>query len=1082
MSGSTISTTITQTVTLGSGAYASPLTLTGSGAITPTLAAYGVFTTLTSAYLDNQGVVLGGSAATFSNNSAGGARGGVLFQNGAGTLLNVGTIKGGAGGSGGFGAYASGGTVINQGVISGGYGRYFAVYGVSIGDGSLNNAGIIAGGSGPGQPGGGVAASIGGRITNSGTILSGGGSGAMAGGFLFATEAVEINSSTLTNTGTIIGGNDLLGGFGVHATGQSRVANSGLIAAGAGSVGGTGVYLYGQSTLNNTGIITGGSLTPGGTAGGYGVWLHNNDLAINRSTASGQGVISGRDGARVDSGGGTLLNYGTIAGSFVGIYIAQTTNVAATITNEAGGVISAGSYGVYLKASPSITNTGIFTNAGLISGQEQGFTGYGSIGTIVNTGTIMGVGAGTPTFAVGIFVQGSAEVINGASNATNALISGVGASFGIDITKPLNGSFGSVGTVINYGTIRGGSLSGVELKAGTVINGTVLDNQALITGVNIAGTGALVENFGTLNSSGQTGPALVLGSLGVIVNGAGNDSSALIESSGVNGVNLGKLSTLTNYGTITGGTINGLYAQSGVISNASTGVIIGGRWGAHVAGYGAQTVINAGLIEGTIGVAALAPYTYNDVFANSGTIGSLLGSVGTAIAFAKGNDLLIDDPTGVFIGTVSGGSGANTIELATGGPGIISGIGTQFTQFNNINFDAGATWSAEGNLAGLAGGQSISGFALPDTIILDGFTETGYSYVSGIGLELSSAGTVTATIGITGSFSTPSFTVENISAGTEILLCYLRGTKIATPAGDIAIEDLNIGDPVITRFNGYRKIKWIGRQSFSGRFVARNPKQIPVRIAPGALGQNLPWRELYVSPGHSMLLGGILVLAETLINGVTITQDWDEADIHYYQLEFETHDCVLAEGAWSESFADGPDMRAMFHNQTEFYEVFPDYIAPAQFSMCAERPTSGPALQAALLPIMAQAAKAVRPGPLRGWVDHADGANIEGWAIDLANPHLAVWLDIWCGEECIGAALACNHRADLEAAGIAAGWCQFSFALPVDLPLASRRDLRVCRASDGAMLPMTDICQAELGGRVTRCDADIAPVRRRGRV
>lgn len=1082
MSGSTISTTITQTVTLGSGSYASPLTLTGSGAVTPTLAgAIGVTSTLAGAYFDNQGIVIGGAAANLSNtiglNLAGDA---VYLRTAGGTLVNSGTITGGAGGVGGVGAFLIAGTVINNGVISAGYGRYNGVEAVSIGAGSLDNTGLISGGSGPGQPGGGVYAYTHGRITNTGTIITGSGTGGT--GDSAAAFAVKLLAATLSNSGTLMGGNDSYGGSGVKALGQSTVANSGLIAAGAGSVGGTGVYLYNQSTLNNTGIITGGSLTPGGTAGGYGVWLHNNDLVINKSTASGQGVISGRDGSRVDSGGGTLLNYASISGSFLGIYIAQTTSVAATITNEAGGVISAGSYGVYLKASPSITNSGIFTNAGLISGQEQGFTGYGSIGTIVNTGTIMGVGAGTPTFAVGIFVQGSAEVINGASNATNALISGVGASFGIDITKPLNGSFGSVGTVINYGTIRGGSLSGVQLKAGTVINGTVLDNQALITGVNIAGTSALVENFGTLNGNGQVGPALALGSLGVILNGASNDSSALIESTSVNGVKLGQSSTLTNYGTITGGSINGLYASSGLISNASTGVIIGGRWGAHVAGYGAQTVINAGLIEGTIGLAAVAQYKYNDVFANSGTIASLLGSVGTAIAFAKGNDLLIDDPTGVFIGTVSGGSGSNTIELASGGPGIISSIGSQFTQFTNINFDAGATWSAEGNIAGLATGQSITGFALPDTIILDGFTETSYSYVAGTGLELIGTGTNAATIDITGSFSTPSFTVENIAAGTEILLCYLRGTRIATPAGDIAIEDLNIGDPVITRFNGYRKIKWIGRQSFGGRFVARNPKQVPVKIGQGALGPDMPRRDLYVSPGHSMLLGGILVLAETLINGVTITQDWDEADIHYYQLEFDTHDCVLAEGAWSESFADGPDMRGMFHNLTEFYDAFPDYIAPAQFSMCAERPSSGAALQAALTPVVARAASGIAAGPLRGWVDHAAGEIIEGWAVDLGNPRLAVRLEIWLGDECIGAALACNHRADLEAANIAGGWCAFSFDLPPGLALASRRNLRVCRVGDGVALPMSDVCEAELGGSVTRYGADIGPVRRRGRV
>ncbi|WP_366520787.1 Hint domain-containing protein [Acidocella sp.] len=56
----------------------------------------------------------------------------------------------------------------------------------------------------------------------------------------------------------------------------------------------------------------------------------------------------------------------------------------------------------------------------------------------------------------------------------------------------------------------------------------------------------------------------------------------------------------------------------------------------------------------------------------------------------------------------------------------------------------------------------------------------------------------------------------------------MRGTRIATPAGEIPIENLHIGDIVITRFGGYRRIKWIGRQSFARRFIQGNYDQMPV--------------------------------------------------------------------------------------------------------------------------------------------------------------------------------------------------------------------------------------------------------------
>jgi hypothetical protein len=234
-----------------------------------------------------------------------------------------------------------------------------------------------------------------------------------------------------------------------------------------------------------------------------------------------------------------------------------------------------------------------------------------------------------------------------------------------------------------------------------------------------------------------------------------------------------------------------------------------------------------------------------------------------------------------------------------------------------------------------------------------------------------------------------------------------------------------------------------------------------VRIAAGALGPKLPKRDLYVSPGHSMLINGILVLAAALVNGVTITQDWAGEDIHYVQLEFESHDCVLAEGAWSESFADGPGMRGMFHNAAEFYQMFPAYHAPDAFTMCAPRPEGGAALEAALRPILALATSA-KAGPLQGWIDHAGGEILEGWAVDAAQPAWPVMLEVLLGDWVLGETLACFYREDLKKSGFRQGWCGFVFSLPENLPFSARRNLRVRRAG-GLDLPMTAECLQGLG-------------------
>jgi hypothetical protein len=187
-------------------------------------------------------------------------------------------------------------------------------------------------------------------------------------------------------------------------------------------------------------------------------------------------------------------------------------------------------------------------------------------------------------------------------------------------------------------------------------------------------------------------------------------------------------------------------------------------------------------------------------------------------------------------------------------------------------------------------------------------------------------------------------------------LCYLHGTSILTPTGLVKIEDLRIGDAVVTRFSGIQRVKFLGRQSYAPEFITHNPENWPVRIQAGALADGTPARDLYVSPGHSMLLGEVLVLASNLVNGVTITQRRPTTQLDYVQIDLGHHDCVLAEAAWSETFADAPGLRAQFHNAAEFHALYPDAPPPDELHLCAPRPQRGWKLEATLRTIAARAA------------------------------------------------------------------------------------------------------------------------------
>jgi Hint domain len=152
------------------------------------------------------------------------------------------------------------------------------------------------------------------------------------------------------------------------------------------------------------------------------------------------------------------------------------------------------------------------------------------------------------------------------------------------------------------------------------------------------------------------------------------------------------------------------------------------------------------------------------------------------------------------------------------------------------------------------------------------------------------------------------------SKGTN---CFLRGTKILTADGERKIEDLAVGDLLPTRFGGLRPVQWIGRYALKKSDSSKPWTETaqPIRIARSALGPNLPHADLYVTAAHGFLIDGVLVPAELLINGTTMTRHEPEGDeLEFFHIKLESHDVVYAEGApaetllaVSESFANFAD-------------------------------------------------------------------------------------------------------------------------------------------------------------------------------
>lgn len=173
--------------------------------------------------------------------------------------------------------------------------------------------------------------------------------------------------------------------------------------------------------------------------------------------------------------------------------------------------------------------------------------------------------------------------------------------------------------------------------------------------------------------------------------------------------------------------------------------------------------------------------------------------------------------------------------------------------------------------------------------------------------------------------------------------CFLVGTLISTPAGEIAIERLKIGNLVYTMSGDAVPIVWIGRRRIDPKIVDQLREHAPIRIRPGALDHGSPNRDLYVSPDHCLFYNGSLIPAKLLVNGTSIVQDAALEPFTYVHIELERHQVVIAEGAYVESCLDLGN-RAMFLEPGTL--MFRSPAGPKQVATCYPPIYSGAILDA----------------------------------------------------------------------------------------------------------------------------------------
>ena len=169
-----------------------------------------------------------------------------------------------------------------------------------------------------------------------------------------------------------------------------------------------------------------------------------------------------------------------------------------------------------------------------------------------------------------------------------------------------------------------------------------------------------------------------------------------------------------------------------------------------------------------------------------------------------------------------------------------------------------------------------------------------------------------------------------------VVPCFTPGTAIATPRGERLVEELRVGDRIITRDNGIQEIRWIGAKTLSAADLYRQSHLKPILIKRGSLGDNLPERDMLVSPNHRMLVSNektslyfdereVLASAKHLTGtaGVSEAQVTGTTYIHFM---FDQHEVVLSNGCWTESFQPGDYTLKGIGNaqRAEILELFPE--------------------------------------------------------------------------------------------------------------------------------------------------------------
>jgi autotransporter-associated beta strand protein len=725
------------------------------------------------------------------------------------------------------------------------------------------------------------------------------------------------------NNGAVITatGHTITLGDGTDPAGLIMDGGSAAITGGTLAFGGSQAIIYAKGSSTISAAITG---TNGLTLAGSGT------LTLGAASAGLSGAVT------IDSGTLSLTAANVFASDTAGLELddvksSPSNSILNFTANQTFTTLdSAGSKSAITFSNGATLTIGDTTNnlsSTLSSAITETSTGGGTAGALTFDGSglfdLSGMSSGTLTL-----VSGSSIAVNNSADLRVVASEFANANFGITLNGTSQLQFAQSGggqfanAVSGAGELHliGGTLQ-ITGTSNTYSGGTVVETGSTLDittanlpsiNENITDAGGLIvfdqSTSGTFTgviSDGQemgTGPSLA-GSLDKD-DSSGNNSgnvtlTAVQDYSGA---------TYIEAGTLTLGTANAIADSSGVTLGR-----VGGADGTTPTANGGATAI-------------LALSANNQLNSLSDDAGN------TTLVQLNGHKLTLTPATGIasdFGGVISDGAtaggslvvnGAGTVTL--GGDNTYSG-GTTVTGASTLEIGAsGAAGTGAIDFSGSGGTLKIDSATMP-TNTIDGVVESDIIDLTGIAYDatgsvnlladnvlqiVENSHTYDLQLSPTQNFAGKYFAMSQDSStnGTDIeeqdTPCYCRGTRILTTRGEIAVEDLAIGDEAVTASGAIKPIVWIGK----GRSLVTpmNPGARPIIVRQNALSEGVPSRDLYLTKAHSLYLDGVLIPVEHLLNGHSILWDTAAQVVEFYHVELPSHDVLIADGAPAESYKE----------------------------------------------------------------------------------------------------------------------------------------------------------------------------------